>query len=62
VLRWGYRSVLPRLERLTAVRRLEKWVTRSLSEQRQRHGGTAGSGPVAEASSGAKRRWTRWWT
>jgi peptidoglycan pentaglycine glycine transferase (the first glycine) len=51
VLRWGYRSVLPRLERVTAVRRFEKWVTRSLSEQRQRHGGTATSSGTAGTSS-----------
>ncbi|HSK97941.1 MAG TPA: peptidoglycan bridge formation glycyltransferase FemA/FemB family protein [Euzebyales bacterium] len=44
LLQWGYRSVLPRLERVGAVQRLEKRVARSLSEQRQRHGRTAGSG------------------
>lgn len=51
VLRWGYRSVVPRLERMTAVRRFEKWVTRSLSEQRQRHGGRAPSRGTAGISS-----------
>jgi lipid II:glycine glycyltransferase (peptidoglycan interpeptide bridge formation enzyme) len=35
ILRWGYRSVLPRVERLTVVRSFEKWLMRSLSEQRQ---------------------------
>jgi peptidoglycan pentaglycine glycine transferase (the first glycine) len=40
-LRWGYRSVLPRLEQISVVRKVEKRVKRSLSEQRQQHGGRA---------------------